>query len=1178
MKCPKCSSEMPSAAKFCSECGGAMSAGVKREVTAFRSAIGERRVLTVLFADMKGFTALAEAADPEEVHRLVDGLFARFAEVIVRYGGKVDKYIGDAVLAIFGVPEAHEDDAVRAIHCAREIQCVLRAIPRGQDRPPLQMRMGINTGECFWGSVGGGAPTVMGDAVNVAQRLEGLALPGHILVSLSTKKLAEDHFTFQMMPATEVKGRVEFVQPYEVIAVRSIDTEFRKVSGIHAPMVGREREMSALKDAFLEVAETGEPRLVLLVGEAGVGKSRLIHEFHAWVGETHGSVRTGRGRCVPYGASSFWPFTEILRTRYGLAPGADAESQFISGVSKDLALLSRLSGTERENAAHLLGMGLLGLRCEGSRVKGLEAREFAAALSVAFRNWIAAIAIRGPVVMTLEDIHWADAATLDLVEDTMGLLGDIPFLLLCAMRPEGNAASRAFARPVASRVEAGDLRTDVLQKRSSLIVLKTLAVEATRELICRVLGEPGGGGTPRRSVSAWESRAAGGPNAELEGFVSSRCGGNPYYIEELLRYLIENGFVRSSEERGVRVWSLSGSAPLNSVPATLDGLLGARIDGLGESARQVVSAASVVGREFWPGLVEAIIGREVGADLHFLSDVEIVLPSSLTDIHGEQEYMFKHALLKDAAYARIPKARRGELHRLAADWIAARGRKSGNAKLLALEAGHRELSGDDRRAVGVWLKVAEEVSDTSLSEGEAACTRALGILDRMREAGAYLAELDEPLRVDLLRWRGSAMVGLGSLDAAKADLVEVLRCVQSDADAADASKRIGDIEDARGRMPEAMDRYNRALDLVRGSGLLEEASVLLALARFARRTGCGLSDVEPQIKRAQEIACAIRDSSPEDDPRHTRAIELFGLSKAGLGHVRWWEGRLAEAETLVSEAMAIYESIDDKVGLGAVLDLMGLVRHDMGRLDKALESYTRHLEMLEARGNRYGILATLCNLGNVHMDLGEFDKAVEFFLRALSAAEETGCFHDVAGTLCSVAAAYLQKGDHGMAAELARKALAVKGDGGLYSAARCEALEVMVDVCQREERWKEAEDLASQALDHAVRSGIPPCETEACVVLCDLALCRKDQEAGRRVAKAREWLGRALAAAGRSESVRRTHMLDIISLKVLVAEGSRIEALELAKRLSADCPYWQNAIECRKAREALKLARDAGLL
>jgi class 3 adenylate cyclase len=630
--------------------------------------------VTVLFADLSGFTALSERTDPEEIRAMVDRCMSEMGQVVDRFGGSVDKVIGDALMAVFGAPVAHEDDAERAVRAALEIQ--RRACEQSDAFGDLRVSIGVNTGEVIFAPVGPHGRrelTVMGDAVNTAARLQAAAPPAAVLVGQETHAASAQAITYEAVEPILAKGKGAPVPAWLARAATSAPAD-RPVSA--APFIGRDTELELLVRTWTRASSELHPQLVTLVGPPGIGKTRLTLEFAARVQSTGGRVFSGRP--LPYGGSaSYWAFGQIIRDACGIfaSDPADVASKKLTDRAASL-----LAATEaQELATHLSIMTRLAEdTVEDRRVLFASAQRF-----------LEALAGEQPTLVVLEDLHWADDSLLELIEGLSARLREVPLVLLALARPEFLDARPSWAR----------LPTNVT------VQLQALTESHTQDLVRRLL--------------------SGAPDVEaVAARVEATAGGNPLFIEELAAWLAE-GDVASA----------------TGLPANVKTIIAARLDQLPAAERQVILDASVIGDFFWQGTLEAL-----GSDgaltetLHALERRGLVRHSPSSRIRGDQELIFKHALVREVAYATLPKAARRERHAVVARFVE---RAAGDpTAYAAILAHHWREAGEDAKAADYLLTAADQAwRGWTPHEAVELCNQALELIPESDEARRRRARL-----------------------------------------------------------------------------------------------------------------------------------------------------------------------------------------------------------------------------------------------------------------------------------------------------------------------------------------------------------------------------------------------------------------------------------------------------
>jgi class 3 adenylate cyclase/tetratricopeptide (TPR) repeat protein len=609
--CANCGEENPDRARYCLACA----AELQRPATLHE----ERKVVSVLFVDLVGFTASSDEADPEDVRATLRPFHQRVKEDIERFGGTVEKYIGDAVMAVFGAPVAREDDAERAVRAG------LRVLETTQELG-LDARAAVNTGEAVVAldaRADRGEGLVAGDVVNTAARLQSAAATGTLVAGELTYRTTADRIEYEPLEPVTVKGKAEPVKLWHARQARSrlgVDADIREVT----PFVGRTHELTLLQETYARVEREAGVQLVTIVGEPGVGKTRLLHELGRWLDDRPELVYWRQGRCLPYGEGvTFWALGEIVKAHAGILE-TDVPEDAVAKL--ELAVSSLVAdATERDwlvaRLAPLAGLG--GDDSVASREESFSA----------WRQFLEALATERPTVVLLEDIHWADDAMLGFVEHLLDWSIGVPLLVLCTARPELYERHAAWGGG---------------KRNASTVSLSPLSGDETARLLSTLLSE---------AVLP----------AETQGLLLERCGGNPLYAEQFVRMLTDRGII---ERRGHVLRVAEGREV--PVPETVQALIAARLDTLGPERKALVQDASVVGKVFWAGAVAALGNRdekEVGAGLVDLAHMDLVRPARTSSFAGEREFVFTHLLVRDVAYGQIPRGGRAQRHRDVAGWI-----------------------------------------------------------------------------------------------------------------------------------------------------------------------------------------------------------------------------------------------------------------------------------------------------------------------------------------------------------------------------------------------------------------------------------------------------------------------------------------------------------------------------
>ena len=635
--CPKCNSESLPGDKFCGNCGHDLREPkvapsidysqprsytprfLADKIFATRSTIeGERKVLTVLFADVANYTSMSEKLDPEEVQQIMDGCFRILIDEIYRYEGTIDKFTGDGAMALFGAPMAHEDHAQRACYAALAIQRALGEYSEKIEkeyRIDFRVRVGLNSGPVIVGSIGNDLRmdyTALGDTANLASRMESMARPGTILVSGNTYKLAKHFFKFEPLRKLRVKGKEEPVEAYDLIKASEVETKIgAAVAKGLTKFVGRQREVVILKDSF-EKAQSGSGQVVGIVGEAGVGKSRLLLELRGMLPDEEYTYL--EGRCLHYGGSvAYLPLLDILRAYFDIKGG---EREFV--IKKKME--ERINGLD-ENLRGILPPlhEILSLGAEDEEYLALEPQHKREKTFEAIRDLLIRESQERPLILAVEDLHWVDRTSEEFLAYLIGWLPNTHILLLLLYRLE-------YTHPWGSK------------SYYNHISVGQLSIEASAELAQSILEE-------------------GEVVPELRGLILDKTTGNPLFVEEFTYTLLENGSIQKKDYQYV----LSTRPCDIKVPDTIQGIIAARIDRLEDDLKRTMGVASVIGRDFSFGILQMIAGmqQELKSHLLNLQGLEFIYEKSL---FPELEYTFKHALTQEVAYDSLLLRRRKAIH------------------------------------------------------------------------------------------------------------------------------------------------------------------------------------------------------------------------------------------------------------------------------------------------------------------------------------------------------------------------------------------------------------------------------------------------------------------------------------------------------------------------------------
>lgn len=914
MSCVTCGAVLPATARFCPACGHRLDARAD-----------ERRVVTVLFADVVGFTSLSETRDPEQVKALVDRCFQMLVTDIVGFGGRVDKIIGDAIVALFGAPDAHEDDAERAVRAALHMQQTLKE--RAADLDDLvQMRVGVNTGEVLVGALqAGGDYTAMGDVVNTAARLQTAAEPGGVLVGPATWNATRRTIAYERRGLLSAKGReapVETFAPTITLGAPGDRTHRPDV-----PMVGRAAELSLLAQATDNAIAQSRAALVLVVGDAGMGKSRVAKEVTDGVIARDGAIAF-HGRCVPYGeANVWWPVAEALRSGAHIEPSDRPDT--VRAKLTDL-VASRIGlESESPDVARLVPglLQFLGIDESGRTVEPGRGHDEAVGALVAYLEASADLA---PVVVQLSDLHWADDAVLDLGSALLERLSRRPFILVTTAR----RSLLEKWQPPAGRFDTVVVNLEPLDREASATLLRSL-VDDPAQL------------TP-----------------EVEGALLDRGGGNPFFLEELVALLKERG--------GAPTVAAPYGGPLAQLPDTLRGLLTARLDRLGPPERQLIEDAAVFGRR---GRVEWL--RKTGEILRGSPDIDAALADvvrrDLLVVEGDV-WSFRSDLLQEVAYHTLPKLDRARRHLGIAGWMERKHEGEWTDGQVDQLAHHYGLAAELSNELGGLREFSSDTSERALHWLEQASARAeqlrtLPVATRLYdEALTLVREDDIGRRVQLLLGRARVAAERRDLDRARDDVKQARQLAEESGDVKGEAASLlieGDIEYKDGAIDASITLLDRAVARFETAGDPSGRADTLRIRAMAELFGGRYDDAERSALAALEAYVSV------DDERNA------AWASQSLAWIAMVTGRGSEAESWLDQALETFRRLGDTGGQAWSEGLLAYVRFTAGRTEEAQELQRRVLREARVGGDRWASAMMLMLGGLMSLWRGETADAVQ---------------------------------------------------------------------------------------------------------------------------------------------------------------------------------------------------------
>src|SRR4051812_27067213 len=1170
--CPVCGTPVVPGARFCFNCGTSLELDTERVLDPGT----ERRVVTVLFGDLTDFTAWAEELDPERVSVVTGRLLAALSTAVTDVGGHVDKLTGDGIMAVFGAPVAHEDDPERAVRAAAAMQRAVRLLiadESGGGRA-LGLRVGLNTGEVLAGVHAGLTYTVVGDTVNTAARLSDVAGSGAVWAGHDTALATMNVASWRALQPLRLKGKRDAVAAYELVRLRAQSAP-RPGLGEEAPFVGRDAERGVLIGRMLDVIDSDEPATVVVTGEGGVGKSRLVSELGRFVAEIEGS-RVLWGRCTPYGEGrDLRPLADWVRTICGITVAhlGDPE-QMAERIRRTLARLEPVSGA----AAIEPLLALVGLT-EGERSTPREAAAPGAALvheqtGPAVAALISGLARSGPVLLVVDDLQWAVPGLLDALVDIAPRLTG-PILLV--------VAGRSDLLSPADRAAWWQGLPD-----PELLPVLPLERASSERLLRAYLG-----------------------GAEVDGAVRevllNRAEGNPFFLAELLHLLVDRGLLRRVPDG----WALVGELPDEVLPVGVQALLTARFDDLEPTAKAVVRNAAVIGTRFPDHAVVALLA----ASHEFpASDPTQVVTDALTVlrerdiVRSAQDgvHVFTHSLARDVAYAAMPKVDRAHRHAAAVRWAVATvvgppaeidafvANHAERAVALAddmslaeddpawtvrdpgyralLRLGDAALAGDDPGSALALFDRAARLAHGELAAGDtlrAQIGMAAGFI-AVRRYDEAEAKLTDALVADDPGLRARGLVVQGELHRRRGDDKAAVSAYESaitaaqeagdDATIGAAMRQLGLLDYLAGRMSAAEERFAEARIVAERVGDLRGAGWALQHLAWSATTRGAHVVAEDALRRAAEVFTQLEDN---------RGLSWCAGSEA---FVRMLEGRLQEARNLASGLLPLGEQMGDRWGVGACLTIDAIAAAELGDPPTASAEAKDAVEAFRDIGDDWGRAMATIACGIAARCAGDAKQAVAF-LEDAGAVAQGGSYAAVVGLATTVLGyAYLDAGDVDSAEAAALRAMAIAAELDLEPYARAGMEVLMAQVLRARGDLTPALEVLARvdaAGSDAARAGTPAPSLlfprrQVIAHYAGVLLATGD------VAAADDCIERALQTP--AEDVRSS----VVALRVLAAvraaQGRRdeaIEAIDVALEAARDAGYGTEERLTEEARDRL---------
>jgi predicted ATPase/class 3 adenylate cyclase len=999
-KCPQCGASNPGEALFCMRCAAKLDVDARQAVPVEDEAVpkledmqhrlyipeplrrkmdsarqemeGENRLVTALFADISGFTPMSQELDPEATVEKVNQCFQMITDAVYRYEGSVNRFIGDCVLAFFGAPLTHENDPERAILAALDMREAVSKLG-------LDISVGINTGMMYFGAIGTQEHqeiSAYGADINLAKRFQETAQPGQILVGEGIYRLTRRAFEFQPLSALMLKGIAEPVSAYAVMKVLPRPEKIRGIEGLRAEMIGREREFADLKECADELL-AGRGQIVSIIGEAGVGKSRLVTELKGYIRDK--DIRWLEGRCVSIGESiGYWVFIDILRS-YLEFSGEDATED---RREKILEKMKSLFPQRWEEIVPYIG-NLLSVRFGNQwddRIRYLPPEQVKHQTFLTLRSVFLTLAQQKPLLLILEDMHWADNLSLDLLNLLMDDLILAPLMLLCVYRPDREHRSWHISAQASAKC----------LDRYTEMTLRPLNAQESRRLVESLL-------------------SIDNLSESVRGSILQKAEGNPFFVEEVIRSLIESGVVYQDGER----WVAKEEVEDIAVPDTIQSVIMARIDRLEEEVRYVLQSAAVIGRLFRHKLLGYTTQQERNLDRYLwqLEERDLVYEEHAIP---ELQYSFKHVLTQETAYNTILSRRRREFHRKVAEGYEAL--YSSRIEEYYEELAYHYSRSDDRQKALHYLVKAGDKSREAFANEEAIAyyNQALKLMDEI-EADRRGVQLNAPTIGHIYQSLGEIYFPLTRHEEALECCRKALEYTTDKKDRARIYGAIGFIYQRDQKFDLAFEHLNAGIaELGDDTESPEMARICIPLSWATR---------EQQHDSEEAIEIARRGLKIVEGTEHY--FEIVELYNCLINHLST-SGDIDKAFEYARKSVEVAQKSGNSYLIAYSTEFLGLAHWRNGEGDVALKLVREALEIYEKIGHSFGISSAYIQLFQIYAGSRDWDAAVECFERSeVMTHPSLHPWFMTYSRIYPLAWAYLQKGNTEKAIEYSQKALGV---------------------------------------------------------------------------------------------------------------------------------------------------------
>lgn len=954
----------------------------------------ERRLVTILFADLSGFTALSEKLDPEELSESLNICFEILNRIITDHGGMIHKYEGDSVLSIFGLPQAHEDDPERAVKTALSMMERMPEINKALSNKlkikcELGLHAGVNLGTVFAGVIGSKEKkeyTIIGEAVNMASRLMGAAENGIILVSGRVFRQTRYLFEYQPLKPIKVKGISKSVAVFQPLKIKDKPDPKRGIEGLHSDMVGREKEFSVLCDIVNNLITNKKSGVTFILGEAGIGKSRLLEELKNYITTQSLPVKVLEGRCLSYGETiSHFPVLEVLKNLFSITD-QDSADTIRDKIFKTVQQL--LPQTCEEVVPYIYYLFSVPLPAEyKEKVKHLEAEGLRLQIAIALKEVLESDAKKNPTLVVIDDYHWIDSASLDLLKFVFDSPADKSLLLLCLSRIEKESEGNTVKEHFRQRLGSGFVE----------IELAVLSKEASQQLTENLL-------------------KFSGLTTDIQKEILTKAAGNPLYLEEIIRSFIDAGLL-IHEQGG---WKSSEDLTISNIPDSIHEIIITRLDRLDSDLKNVLQKAAVIGRSFLVPLLERLTKIDslmMSVQLATLEELEYI---KILMKEPELEYIFKHPLVQEVAYSSLPRKNRRTLHGNIAEIIedVFLNRVDEFTELLAH---HYSNCNDPDKAIK-WLEKAglHAVDRYANEQAIAYFDRLINIIDQLPEP------LEQHMWIQLKAYEalGDVCAVIGMYTKALEAFTAIGKKSTDMLVRGRALRKIGRVYWHQSDFTAAMTFLEKALAVLCDDTVdirVEQAEIFLLQGAIYEIQG-NVSRTRTAIKQALDTVANITIND--------RIKKIKANAMLHLGSIYRNQGEYDKAIDNYTKSQVLLKELNDKQVLANVMYLLGIVYHMRGNPQKAIDLNEESLAILEQIGDKKNVGRTCANLGVMYSYLGKRDKSYDFHIKSLRISLEIGDIRGESMAYSNLAKCYLGDEDYDKAHEYFLKNLVISEEIG----------------------------------------------------------------------------------------------------------------------------------------------------